>query len=166
MTYLHFSLASPEVMHCNYSFISAREQLQNTAAKMANNYKKEPIFMLQHTWDDKTEMPKKYKFQGTVGMAEVHINSEALRMEFFLEKLLPQFNQAGTHLNWTWGELFSEFKNILADHYKMTWLEVLYNHFPKLLKAETSFSMPEQNCEFKSNFYLAIDLFIKKVLDN
>jgi hypothetical protein len=38
-------LASPEVMHCIYSFISAREQLKNTAAKLASNYKKEPIFV-------------------------------------------------------------------------------------------------------------------------
>jgi hypothetical protein len=45
-------------MHCNYSYISAREQLENTAAKMASSYEKEPIFVLECTWDDKTKMPR------------------------------------------------------------------------------------------------------------
>ena len=133
---------------------------------MASNYEKEPIFVLERAWDDKTKMPEKYKFQGTAGKAEVHISSGALGMEFFLEKTLPQFNQAGTRLDWTWGESFSEFENVLADRYKTTWLEVLHDHFPEPLEAETIVTAPERNREVKSNFYLAIDLFIKKVLDN
>ena len=152
-------LASLEVMQCNYSYISAREEVQNTAAKMASNYKKEPIFVLERTWDDKTKMPEKNKFQGTDGKAEVHISSGALGMEFFLKKTLPQFYQAGSCLDWTWGELFSEFKKVLAECYKTTWLEVLHDHFPKPLEAETIITAPKQNCKVRSNFHLAINLF-------
>ncbi len=32
---------------------------------MASNYKKEPIFLLDRTWDNNTKLPEKYKFQGT-----------------------------------------------------------------------------------------------------
>ncbi len=66
-------------------------------------------------------------------------------MEFFLEKTLPQFNQAGTRLDLMWGESFSEFKYVLADCYKTTWLKVLHDHNPEPLKAKTIVTTPEQN---------------------
>jgi hypothetical protein len=97
---------------------------------MASNYKKEPIFVLERAWDNKTKMPKKYKFQGTAGKAEVHISSGALGM-VLSQKTLPQFNQAGTRLDWTWGESFSELANVLADRYKT--IEVLHRSRPKQL---------------------------------
>jgi hypothetical protein len=67
---------------------------------MASNYDKEPIFLLERTWDDNSKLPEKYKFQGisTRNKAEVHIDSCTLGMEFFLERTLPEFNQAGTRL--------------------------------------------------------------------
>jgi len=64
---------------------------------MASNYEKEPIFMLEHTWDDSTKLPEKYKFQGSGAnksmKAEICIDSGTLGMEFFLDRTLPQFNQ-------------------------------------------------------------------------
>ena len=87
-------------------------------------------------------------------------------MEFFLKKTLPQFDQAGTHLDWTWSESFSELENVLAGRYETTWLKVLHDYFPEPLEAETIVTAPERYCKVKANFYLAIDLFIKKVLDN
>jgi hypothetical protein len=65
---------------------------------MASSYEKEPIFLLERTWDNNTKLPKKYKFQGTNtgNKAEVHIDSGTLGMEFFLARTLPEFNQAGT----------------------------------------------------------------------
>jgi hypothetical protein len=99
---------------------------------MASNFEKEPIFLLKRTWDDNTKLPKKFKFQGTNtrNKAEVHIDSGTLRMEFFLERTLPELNQAGTRLNWSWSESFSKFENVLGDGYCTTWLEVLTDHFP------------------------------------
>jgi hypothetical protein len=129
---------------------------------MASNYKKEPIFMLERTWDDKTKMPEKYKFQGSAGKAEVHISSGALGMKFFLKKTLPQFNQAGTHLDWTWGESLSEFEKVLEDCSKTTWLKVLHDHFPEPLETKTNVTVPEM----KSRGQVKLLPFIKKVLHN
>ncbi len=63
--------------------------------------------MLERKWDDTTKLPEKYKFQGRNAKAEVCIDSGTLGIEFFLEKTLTQFNQAGTRLNWSWEEAFS-----------------------------------------------------------
>jgi hypothetical protein len=103
---------------------------------MASNYEKEPIFLLERTWDNNTKLPEKYKFQdtNTRDKAEVHIDSGTLGMEFFLQRTLPEFNQAGTKLDWSWSESFLEFENILGEGYCTTWLEVLTNHFPKSLE--------------------------------
>ncbi len=92
---------------------------------MASNFEKEPIFLLERKWDDSTKLPEKYKFQGRIAKAEVCIDIGTLGMEFFLEKTLTQFNQAGTRLNWSWEETFLEFQNVLGDSYCTTWHEVL-----------------------------------------
>jgi hypothetical protein len=57
-------------------------------------------------------------------------------MEFFLERTLPEFNQAGTRLNWSWSKSFSEFENVLGDGYCTNWLEVLTDHFLEPLENE------------------------------
>ena len=66
------------------------------------------------------ELPKKYKFQGRNAMVEVCIDSGTLGMDFFLKKTPPQFNQAGSRLDWSWPEMFSEFENVLGDDYWTT----------------------------------------------
>jgi hypothetical protein len=106
---------------------------------MASNYEKEPIFLLERTWDDSTKLPEKYKFQGRKNKqkAEVCIDSGTLGIEFFLDRTLPQFNQAGTKLDWDWLEMFLEFENVLGDSYRTTWQEVLAKHYPEPLN-ETS----------------------------
>ena len=101
---------------------------------MASNFEKDPIFLLERRWDDSTKLPEKYKFQGRIAKAEVCIDSGTLSMEFFLEKTLAQFNQAGNRLNWSWEETFLEFQNVLGDSYRTTWHEVLNEHFPKPLE--------------------------------
>ena len=73
---------------------------------MVSNYKKEPIFLLERTWDDSTKLPEKYKFQGTNtrNKAEVHIDSGTLGMEFFLAKdpILVQPGRNWTQLELVW----------------------------------------------------------------
>jgi hypothetical protein len=90
--------------------------------------------LLERKWDDTTKLPEKYKFQGRNAKAEVCINSGTLGMEFFFEKTLAQFNQAGTRLNWSWEETFSKFENVLGDSYCTTWNKVLNDHFPEPLE--------------------------------
>jgi hypothetical protein len=82
-------------------------------------------------------------------------------MEFFLDLTLPQFNQAGTKLDWDWPETFLEFENVLGDSYRTTWQEVLAEHFPEPLD-ETS----PHSRDTKNDFDRAVALFIKKTLDN
>jgi hypothetical protein len=107
-------------------------------------------------------MPKKYKFQGTNirNKAEVHIDSGTLGMEFFLERTLPDFNQAGTRLNWSWFESFLEFKNVLGDGYCTTWLKVLTNHFLGPLENKPKDTRELKHRDKKENFYRAISILI------
>ena len=93
--------------------------------------------------------------------AEVCIDSGTLGMEFFLDRTLPQFNQAGTKLDWDWPETFLEFENVLGDSYRTTWQEVLAEHYPEPLD-ETS----PGNRDTKNDFDRAVALFIKKTLYN
>jgi hypothetical protein len=132
---------------------------------MASIYEREPIFLPERTCNNNTKMPEKYRFQGTNirNKAEVHIDSGTLSMEFFLERSLPEFNQAGTRLDWSWSESFLEFENVLGDGYCNTWLEILTDHFPELLE-----NKPKATCELKNhvkkeNFYHAIFIFICEI---
>ncbi len=119
-------------------------------------------FLLERTWDNNTKLPEKYKFQGinTWNKVEVHINSGTLRMEFFLEWTLPEFNQAGTTLDWSWSESFLEFEYILGDGYRTTWLDVLTDHFPELLKKKPKAICKIKCRDKKENFYCTISSFI------
>ena len=128
---------------------------------MASNFEKEPIFLLEHRWDNTTKLREKYKFQGRNAKAEVCIDCDTLGMKFFLKKTLTQINQAGTRLNWSWEETFLEFQNVLGDSYRTTWHEVLNEHFPKPLEEVSTCSRDK-----KEDFKKAIKLFIKKILDN
>ncbi len=152
-------------MDCNYSSTSKRKspptRTTSCSAKMASNFKKEPIFLLERKWDDTTKLPEKYKFQGRNAKAEVCIDSGTLGMEFFLEKTLAQFNQAGTRLNWSWEETFLEFQNVLGDSYLTTWHKVLNEHFPEPLEEVSTHPRSK-----KEDFDQATKLFIKKILDN
>jgi len=132
---------------------------------MASNYEKEPIFVLERTWDDSTKLPEKYKFQGSGAnksmKAEICIDSGTLGMEFFLDRTLPQFNQAGSRLDWSWPEAFLEFENVLGDSYRTTWQEVLAEHFSEPIGEEAT-----GHRDTKEDFDRAVAFFIKKTLDN
>ena len=129
---------------------------------MASNYEKAPIFLLERTWDDLSKLPEKYKFQGGGSIKpEVYIDSGTFGIEFFLVKTLPQFNEAGRQLDWSWPQTFLEFEKVLGDSYQTSWHEVLSEHFPEPLDGEESTSPRE-----KEDFERAITLFIKKVLNN
>jgi hypothetical protein len=133
---------------------------------MASNYEKEPIFLLERTWDNNTKLPEKYKFQGTNtrNKADVYIDSGTLGMEFFVERTLPEFNQAGTRLDWSWSESFLEFKNVLGEGYHTTWLKILTHHFTKLLENEPKATHELKHNNKKENFYCTISILICEIL--
>jgi hypothetical protein len=85
-------------------------------------------------------------------------------MEFFLERTLPEFNQAGTRLDWSWSNSFSEFENVLGDGYRTTWLEVLTDHFPEPLENEPEATRKLKRRNKKENFYCTISIFICEIL--
>ncbi len=105
-------------------------------------------------------------FQGTNtrNKAAVHIDSGELGMEFFLKRTLPEFNQTGTRLDWSWSESFLEFKNIIGDRYHTTWFKVLTNHIPEPLENKPEASRELKRCNKKKNFYRAISIFICEIL--
>ena len=91
---------------------------------MASIFEHEPIFSHERPWDDSTKLPEKFKFSGTSGKADVHVDSGSPEMEFFYKKTLPYFIQVATKLDWSWNETFSEFDNVLAGSTKVpgvTW---------------------------------------------
>jgi hypothetical protein len=131
--------------------------------------KRSPFFLFERTWDDNTKLPEKYKFQGTNTRnkaSEVHIDSGTLGMEFFLERTLSEFNQAGTRLAWSWSKSFLEFENVIGDGYRTctTWLDVLTDYFPKLLENKPEATRELKRCDKKENFYRAISIFICEIL--
>jgi hypothetical protein len=85
-------------------------------------------------------------------------------MEFFLVRTLPEFNQAGTRLDWSWSKFFSKFENVLGDGYCTTWLKVLTNHFPEPLENKPEATRELKHRNKKENFYRAISIFICKIL--
>ena len=95
---------------------------------MASIYEKEPIFLIERTWDDKTKLPEKHKFSGALGKkAEVNIDRGSLGMKFFLWEDPTWFVQ-GRKLEWCSAETFSKFENVLTDSYKTAWWEVIEDH--------------------------------------
>jgi hypothetical protein len=85
-------------------------------------------------------------------------------MESFLKRTLPEFNQAGTRLYWSWSKSFLEFKNVLGNEYCTTWLKVITDHFPELLKNKPKATRKIKHCIEKENFYPVISIFICKIL--
>jgi hypothetical protein len=58
------------------------------------------------------------------------VDSGSLGMEFFYEKTLPDFCNAGGELHWGCSETFSKFENVLAGSYKTAWQGcVVKDHF-------------------------------------
>ena len=126
---------------------------------MASIFEREPIFTYERPWDDSTKLPEKFKFSGTSGKSEVHVDSGSLGMEFFYEKTLPDFLQTATKLNWSWYETFSEFENVLAGSYKTAWREVVKDHF-----SDEAAIVETENDD--AGFYKAIRLFACTILDS
>ena len=127
---------------------------------MASIYEREPIFLLERTWDDKTKLPAIQMFSGKYGKkAKVHINNGSLGMEFFYEKTLPDFCLAGDELFWNWTETFSKSENVLAGSYKTAWRQVVKDHYTPL-PAEAG----EE--ELKKSFFEAITCFVCTILDS
>jgi hypothetical protein len=87
-----------------------------------------------------------------------------LKWIIFLERTLPELNQAGTRLNWSWSESFLKFENLLGDRYCTNWLEVLSDHLPELLKNKPKATHELRRRNMKKNFYCAITIFMCEIV--
>jgi hypothetical protein len=60
-------------------------------------------------------------------------------------------------------ESFLEFENVLLGWYLTDWKQVLHKYFPE--PVNSAMVLPEHNCSLAANFERAIDLFVRKILN-
>ncbi len=84
---------------------------------MASIYEKLPHFVLEKTWDEKTQLPKTYKIQSNNYCkkikAKVHQDSGKLSVEFTSDKTFPDFKKEAKKINLNFSHSFVEFENVL-----------------------------------------------------
>jgi hypothetical protein len=133
---------------------------------MASIYEKPPHFVLEKTWDKKTQLLKTYKFQRNDSCnkvkAKVHQDSGKLGVKFTANKTIPNIKKGAKKINLDFSHSFVEFENVLQGQYKTAWKQVVHEHFPELTNPE---NVPaEQNCSREENCCHAMELFIIKAL--
>jgi hypothetical protein len=73
------------------------------ASAMASIYEKTPHFVLEKTWDEKTQLPESYKLQSNNFCskinAEVYQDSGKLGVEFTVNKSIPDFEKRTKRIN-------------------------------------------------------------------
>ncbi len=165
-------------MHClsSYTLLEARisktfprEAVNNhfwyqtnsrAASAMASSYEKPPHFVLEKTWDKKTQLPKTYKLQSNDSRdkikAKVHQDSRKLGIEFRVDKKIPDFEKWAKKINLDFLHSFVEFENVLQGQYKTALKQVVQEHFPEPTDLENV--PPKQHC------HRAVELFIIKAL--
>jgi hypothetical protein len=74
-------------------------------------------------------------------------------MEFLLSKMIPEFVQAATRLEWSWEDTFDQFHRVLEGSPRTTWAEVLD-------------TLPDLKHLGEAGFQTATDHLIKKLLNN
>jgi hypothetical protein len=133
---------------------------------MASIYEKLPHFILEKTWDKKTQLPETYKLQSNDSCikikAKVHQDSGKLGVEFTVDKTIPDFEKGAKKINLNFSHSFVQFENVLQGQYKTAWKQVMHEHFLELTSPENE--PAEQDCLTKENFSRAVELFIIKAL--
>jgi hypothetical protein len=133
---------------------------------MASIYEKPPHFVLEKTWDEKTQLPETHKLQSNdscnIIRVKVHQDSGKLGVEFTVDKTIPDFEKEAKKINLNFSHSFVKFENVLQGQYKTAWKQVMHKHFPEPTDPE---NVPiEQDCSREENFHCAIELFIIKAL--
>jgi hypothetical protein len=132
---------------------------------MASIYEKPPHFVLEKTWDKKTQLPETYKLQSNDShnkiKAKVHQDSGKPGVEFKVNNTIPNFKKGAKKINLNFSHSFVEFKNVLQGQYKTAWKLVMHKHFPEPTNPE---NVPiKQDLSTEENFH-AVELFIIKAL--
>ena len=112
------------------------------------------MFSRDHTWTERDlKSFEKAKFTGHHHKEEVPIYGGENGMEFLLSKMIPEFVQAATRLEWSWEETFDQFHCVLEGSPRTTWAEVID-------------TLPDLRLLGESGFQTATDHLIKKLLNN
>ncbi len=133
---------------------------------MASIYEKLPHFVLEKSWDEKTQLLETYKLQSNDSCdkikAKVHQDSGKLGVEFTVNKMIPDFKKGAKKINLDFSHSFVEFENVLQGQHKTAWKQVVHEHFPEPTDPE---NVPaKQDCSSEENFCCAVELFIIKAL--
>jgi hypothetical protein len=130
----------------------------------ASIYEKPPHFVLEKTWDKKTQLPETYKLQSnnscTKIKAKVHQYSGKLGVEFTVHKTIPNFEKGANKINLDFSHSFVEFKNVLQGQYKTAWKQVVHEHFLEPTNPENVPAKQDHSTE--ENFCRAVELFVIK----
>jgi hypothetical protein len=96
---------------------------------MASIYEKPPHFVLEKTWDEKTQLPETYKLLSNDShnkiKAKVHQGSGKLGVKFTANKTIPDFEKGAKKNNLDFSHSFREFENVLQGWYKTAWKQVV-----------------------------------------
>jgi hypothetical protein len=136
---------------------------------MALIYEKAPLYEVVKAWDDNDpNLPEVYKLQSNdlqnKSRVEIHKNNGKYHIEFTINKMIPEVNKGAEKCDLNWSDSFVEFKNVLQDHHKTAWKQVLHEHFPEPADA-TVLGPATQDCSLEESFHGAIQLFIQQMLN-
>jgi len=134
---------------------------------MASIYEKPPLFKLQKTWNEKTILPEVYKLTSpnprNKNKAETHKDSGLHRIEFTVDKTIPDFNKGANKVELDYATAFVEFENMLEGTLNSAWKYVLKEHFPEPMDDPTGvLSLESNNRNSKESFQKAIKLFLQR----
>ncbi len=101
---------------------------------MASIYEKVPLYKVVKAWDDNNpNLFEVYKLQSNnpqnKNRVEIHKDNGICGIEFTINKTIPEFNKGAKKCDLNWLDSFVEFKNVLQDHHKTAWKQVLQEHF-------------------------------------
>ena len=94
--------------------------------------------------------------------AEIHEDSGLYRIEFTVDKTIPDFNKGADKVELGYASSFIEFENVLEGTLNSAWKYVLKEHFPEPIDDSTYALLPESNRNSKESFQSAIELFLQR----
>jgi hypothetical protein len=133
---------------------------------MAGIYEKPPLFMQQKTWNEKSNLPKVYKLTTpnprSKNKVEIHKDSGLYRIEFTVDKRIPDFNKGADKVELDYASAFIDFENALEGALNSAWKYVLKEHFPEPIDDWTGILLSESNQNSKESFQKVNELFLQR----
>ena len=95
--------------------------------------------------------------------AKIHKDSGLYRIEFTVDKMIPDFNKGADKVELDYATAFVEFENVLEGALNSAWKYVLKEHCSEPIDDSTGILLPESNNRnSKESFQRAIELFLQR----